>query len=515
MVDTYTTEILLPFNECFFSDLPRQYAIFSLFIPSILRRFELASVALEVKSTLLKPVGFQNIGLVQKAITHNMALEAEQYQRLEFFGDCILKLFTSVQLMVDHPNWPEGFLTQEKGIRVSNATLDAITRRIGLDKYIITDAFKSTKWRPLYIHEVLGKHEAPGVLRSSKTLADVIESLIGAAFMDDGLDGALSCTKLFFPQFQWLSLEEAMRHLNSAATTTRNGLSQPHLEGLEKLLGYTFRNPELLLEAMTHPSFQSYGTATALSYQRMEFIGDAILDFLVTRRLVAYYPELDHLGMHTLRTAMVNADILGYLCMTHSIDEIRHDPIMDENTGAINIEETTVKRWIWQYMRFTGQAISEAQSAAIGRLNEISPSLTEELISGSRYPWSTFAHFAPEKFFSDIIESTIDAIFVDSCGSFSACDAFLRELGVWKLLDRTLADGVFCLHPKEWIGKLAVEKTVQYCNRVEDGVCFCFVKVGDVQIGEEVKGRSRLDAETKAAVEACEILESKSQGAPV
>jgi dsRNA-specific ribonuclease len=510
VVDAYTTEIILPLNECLFSDLPREYAIFSLFIPSILRRFELALVAKELNLTLLKPVGFQNLDLVQRAITHNSAREEEHYQRLEFLGDCILKMFTSVQLMVDHHTWPEGYLTQEKGIRVSNTTLDAITRRIGLDKFIITDPFTGAKWRPLYVHELLAKTElAPEVSRSSKTLADVIESLIGAAYIEDGLTGALRCTTIFFPKDQWLNLEKAMQHLNS--TATEKSSSPLHLEGLEQLLNYNFKNPQLLLEAMTHASFNSYGTATALSYQRMEFLGDAILDFLVVRRLFTHKTELEHLTMHTLRTAMVNSGILGYLCMTHSIDEVRHDPIMDEGTGTINIEETKVKRWMWQFMRHTSQAISAAQTAAVDRLNEVSNSLATDLKSGTRYPWSTLAHFAPDKFFSDLIESTIGAIFVDSCGSLSACDAFLHDLGLWTLLDRALEDGVDCLHPKEKLGQLAVEKTVEYQNRFEAGVYFCKVKVGNKQMGEEVKGYSRMDVETAAAVQAARILENEDE----
>lgn len=513
LVDAYTTEIVEPSSDCFFSDLPRQYAIFSLFVPSILRRFELALVVKELDSTLLRSVGFRNLDLVQRAITHKSACEEENYQRFEFLGDCILKLFTCVQLMVDHQNWPEGYLTKEKSIRVSNTTLNAITRRIGLEKFIITDAFTGAKWRPLYIHEVLKECEPrPEISRSSKVLADVIESLIGAGYIDDGLDGSLRCIKVFFPKDQWLTLGDAMRCLN--ATATEKGKSDAHLEELESLVGYHFRSPQLLLEAVTHASFQSYNIGNTVSYQRMEFIGDAILDFLVVRRLFPYHPELRHDEMHTLRTAMVNEYILGYLCLTHAFDEVRHDPIVDETTGAISIEETTVKKCIWQYMRFTGQAISDAQIASIDRLNEVSDSLTRDLKTGDMYPWSTLTHIAPDKFFSDLIESTIGAIFLDSCGSLSACDTFLRDLGLWKLLDRALADRVDCLHPKEKIGQLADRRPVAYGEpRIENGIYFCQIKVDGKQIGEEVSGRSRLDAEVAAAVQACKILKSENHGA--
>ncbi|TID24520.1 P-loop containing nucleoside triphosphate hydrolase protein [Venturia nashicola] len=452
IADAYTTEIMVPTCDCRFSDLPGSVAIFSLFIPSILRRFELAMVAQELNSTLLKSVGIRNLGLVQRAITHNSACEQENYQRLEFLGDCILKLFTSTQLMVDHPNWHEGYLTTEKGRRVSNTTLDAVTRRIGLDKFIISEPFTGAKWRPLYIHEVLKLEPRPEAHRPSKILADVIESNIGAAYLDDGLDASLRAIKVFFPDDQWLRLEDAARHLNSVATGTKR--MEPHLGGLEELLGYTCKSPRLLLEAMTHPSFQSHDLASTMSYPRMEFIGDAILDFLVVRRLFCHAPELGHDEMHTLRTALVNEYILGYLCMTHSVAESRHNPVVDEASGTITIEESTVGKFLWQYMRFSGEALLDAQVSAMDRLSEFSDQLKMGLQSNV-YPWATLTHFAPDKFFSDIIESTIGAIFIDSCGSFSACDAFLRDLGLWELLDRLVAKQVDCVHPKSKLGELA------------------------------------------------------------
>lgn len=510
IAEAYTTEIVVPIGDCQFSDLPGSVAIFSLFIPSILRRFELAMVAHELNSTLLKPIGFRNVDLVQRAITHNSACEEEHYQRLEFLGDCILKLFTSAQIMVDHPNWHEGYLTTEKGRRVSNTTLDAITRRIGLDKFIITDPFTGAKWRPLYVKEIIKREPGTEVSRPSKMLADVIESTIGAAYLDDGLDASLRAMKIFFPDHQWLKLEDAVRHLNSVATKTEK--MEPHLEGLEKLLGYTFKSPRLLLEAMTHPSFHSHDLASTIAYPRMEFIGDAVLDFLVVKRLFPHTPELRHDEMHTLRTAIVNEYILGYLCMTHSVAESRHNPVVDEKTGAIAIEETIVRKSIWQYMRFSGDNLLNAQASAMDRLSELSDSLKNDLKSNT-YPWANLTHFAPDKFFSDLIESSLGAIFIDSCGCFSACDAFLRDLGLWELLDRLLAHQVDCLHPKNKLGIIANEKKVSYGEpRIADRKYFCTVKVGGRQVGEEVCGRTRMAAEVEAAVRACKVLESGDFG---
>lgn len=54
---------------------------------------------------------------------------------------------------------------------------------------------------------------------------------------------------------------------------------------MEALLGYTFKDRAILLEACTHPSWQDQSPC----YQRLEFLGDALLDFHVTHNLAHTY----------------------------------------------------------------------------------------------------------------------------------------------------------------------------------------------------------------------------------
>jgi hypothetical protein len=178
----YTAEKVLEVRDCTIDSLPAVYAIFSLFIPSILRRVELAMLAEDLRSSIVKPAEFRDAQLVQTAITHDSAFEVENYQRLEFLGDCILKYLVSVMLMLECPLLPEGHLTVMKGSRISNSYLSERCKAIGLDRYIITDTLKSTKWRPPYIRDLRksAEDEAAMVERSTKTLADVVEALIGA-----------------------------------------------------------------------------------------------------------------------------------------------------------------------------------------------------------------------------------------------------------------------------------------------------------------------------------------------
>lgn len=59
---------------------------------------------------------------------------------------------------------------------------------------------------------------------------------------------------------------------------------------LEDKLGYRFKNPDLLRQALTHPSTDSR-PETRLTYERLEFLGDAILQLAVTQYLYLHLPQ--------------------------------------------------------------------------------------------------------------------------------------------------------------------------------------------------------------------------------
>jgi len=81
--------------------------------------------------------------LVKIALTHpsytkeNNLPDLENYERLEFFGDSVLKLFTSKLLYQKYPTSPEGELSKIRSILVSDAILAKVAIQIGLDKLII------------------------------------------------------------------------------------------------------------------------------------------------------------------------------------------------------------------------------------------------------------------------------------------------------------------------------------------------------------------------------------------
>ena len=97
---------------------------------------------------------------------HNFS-DLENYERLEFFGDSVLKLFTSKMLYEIYPECPEGKLSKIRSILVSDNILSKIAFEIGLDKLIILGPAE----------------EKQGGRKRESNLACSLEALLGAYYL--------------------------------------------------------------------------------------------------------------------------------------------------------------------------------------------------------------------------------------------------------------------------------------------------------------------------------------------
>jgi len=97
-------------------------------------------------------------------------------ERLEFLGDAVLELVTSDFLYKAYPDLPEGVLTKKRASYVCEPTLAICAKELRLGKYLF-----------------LGKGEAStGGRERASLLADAIEAVIGAIYLDGGLESASS-----------------------------------------------------------------------------------------------------------------------------------------------------------------------------------------------------------------------------------------------------------------------------------------------------------------------------------
>ena len=85
-----------------------------------------------------------------------------------------------------------------------------------------------------------------------------------------------------------------------------------NIKQLEQLLDYTFNDQSLLVQALTHPSYlHEISGDGGGDYQRLEFLGDAVLGLLLAEMLFISYPEWDEGDLSQLRSRLAGQDILA------------------------------------------------------------------------------------------------------------------------------------------------------------------------------------------------------------
>lgn len=85
------------------------------------------------------------------------------------------------------------------------------------------------------------------------------------------------------------------------------------IQQIEQLLEYTFKNQTLLVEALTHSSYQHEAVPSngGGNYQRLEFLGDAVLGLLLGEMLFEQYPDWNEGALSQLRSRLVGQDVLA------------------------------------------------------------------------------------------------------------------------------------------------------------------------------------------------------------
>ncbi len=144
---------------------------------------------------------FQDIALLKQALTHSSFAneqkinKLENYERLEFLGDAVLELVSSEFLFHENKDMPEGQLTKLRASMVCEPSLAYCAKDIGLGKYIL-----------------LGRgEEATGGRNRDSIISDVMEAVIGAVFLDGGIEYA----KKFIFQFILSDLENKILFMDS------------------------------------------------------------------------------------------------------------------------------------------------------------------------------------------------------------------------------------------------------------------------------------------------------------
>ncbi|KAF2219956.1 hypothetical protein BDZ85DRAFT_267874 [Elsinoe ampelina] len=499
----YSTERQFSLDECTMDALPQDFALLAAFVPSLMHRLHMTLLAQDLGSVLLPDT--TSTSLVREAISAPSAGEGYDYNRLEYLGDAILKLCAHLQVMAQFPTWPEGYLTRKKTHLVCNSTLTKAALHHGLEKYILSKPFTGAKWRPPYSSSTTAANVESTREMSTKVLADVVEALIGAAFVDGGLDKGYTCLRSLLHSETWFPSAELFNRLTPPRIATPAAL-----ETLQTLVGHTFKSPALLVEAITHASipFHAASTETGMSYERLEFLGDAVLDLVIVPKLYAHSLPLRHNEMHSYHEAVVNGMFLGYCCMSYHVEQ-EHAGVV-RSGERFDVAATHRDVHLHDFIRAGGELLT-ARQKALDSFETHRYSVEWALEQGVEYPWADLAAMDPPKFFSDIVESILGAIYIDTRGNVAACEDFLEKLGVLHYLRLMLERKTIVLNPKERLGIAAVEKSVEYVKTAMDKEGWnCTVKIGGIEVGTAGPCVTYKEAELRAALDAIEALDRRT-----
>ncbi|KAG5545610.1 hypothetical protein RHGRI_017936 [Rhododendron griersonianum] len=220
----------------------------------------------------------------------------------------------------------------------------------------------------------------------------------------------------------------------------------PRLQEVEEILGYTFKNSDLLEEAFTHASYQE----KCLSYERLEYVGDSVLNILITKEQYFLYPNFPPGALSSLRSANVDTEKLA---------------------------RVAVKNKLHKYLRLRQPVLRKQIGDFVAAL--------------PKYPLHSNGLIDAPKVLADVVESTIGAIFIDSNSSLETTWEVAKGL-----LQPIITPEVLQTHP--------VRKLYETCQKhgLKLQLVDLWLKEGayEVIVDKNLKGRGKCRAKKEVAL---------------
>ena len=333
-----------------------------------------------------------------ECLTTRQALLGFDLERLEMLGDSFLKAVVTIFLYFKYPHSHESILTTRRMQVISNKNLCRVAKSHRLQNIICNSHFGNTttesenyNHRTVWLPPGYSRTDDSGSIDDEmglcfqevqdKSLADCVEALIGVHLKTGGLNLALH----FMQDF--LGIDVCYRQIeNGSSKVVSNSLSKyshypkmgtamredneknrsdvmslynrNKMFNLEKMLKYTFQDKSHLVQAMTHLSY----TANFVTgcYQQKEFLGDAILDFLVTLHIYMNKADLSPGDLTHLRSALVNNNTFALLALENKLHKylLHMSPsLFPENNQFVGlVEEDDIYELLKVFLFFGGKA---------------------------------------------------------------------------------------------------------------------------------------------------------------
>ncbi|KAG8377861.1 hypothetical protein BUALT_Bualt08G0077500 [Buddleja alternifolia] len=184
--------------------------------------------------------------------------------------------------------------------------------------------------------------------------------------------------ELFLP-LQQLSLDNH-RFVEDEEKLDEKSWKNNLVEKIKEITGYEFRNPNLLRQAFTHYSYLDGDKTCTASYERLEYMGDAVLSFFMAKEHFMKYPDLPPGQLTKLRAANVDNEKLARVALKYELHKfLRHKkPLL-------------------------GGQIKEFEEAIVN------------------YPLHSSGLIDAPKALADVVESMVGAIYIDSNSIDTTC----------------------------------------------------------------------------------------------
>lgn len=456
-----TAQTTVKVSECYVRPAATRYGPTVILIPTILHMMAAGLRAQRAQETVFRSIGLDDAEYLTQALISKSACGLYNYERLEFLGDAQLKFRASLQMFLCHSSATEGVLDKKVGEIISNLRFERSVQELGIEPYITTETPSQKHWK---LPQIVGdRDDLPERKVTSKTLADVVESTVAAAYLDGAKfhEADVRCTrtlKMFIPEVDWLNPSQTVSAILS--NIDLQGYGGRRVEKVRQMTGYTFSSSTLLREAFTH----SAAKPGRQSLDRLEFLGDAIIDWIIKARLFHDY-TLNADRMTLIRHAVASHVLFAYCAL--NLECVGHrNCIQISERNSVGIKQLEEISFVTDLIDFHDLQLRIPIGTARANLNEVELQI-KSCLNSANFPWTLLRRVNAPKVCSDIIESIIAAVYIDSDGSLEECEKILDRFGIFRILDEMASNEDFEVRtPATRLRELCAERqmTIDICS---------------------------------------------------
>lgn len=303
---------------------------------------------------------FRNIDLLQEALTHTGDNQRTFHERLLPIGVDVLKFIVSYHFVrVSSALAGPGSLTNKKDALIKN------------DNLLIVFANKLLSKDDVPLHYLRTKEPKNATMERSRVPTDCLKAILAAVYLDSGSiphdeqKSISKCEELFMnlwcpgerPLSEGVTLQSSFPVSEEVRKLWFQSQESDELaKQCEDKLRIKFVNRDLLSEATTHPSFydpvrndSKFVSLHLPDFQRLEFLGDAVLGLVVSEFLFYTNPKFRHLGDPNLSgrelfSYLVSASFLEDIVDKYGLERyLKRKPARDWNwTGHDQVVEAII-----------------------------------------------------------------------------------------------------------------------------------------------------------------------------